>query len=411
MRRVVVTGLGAITPVGNNITDTWKNICDGVCGIDLIKNFDTENLPVHVAGEVKDFDPLQYIEKKEIRKTDIYCQFALGAAAQAMEDSKVMGTVAPERFGVYVGAGIGGFYTFVENTLNYYNGGTRKVSPHFIPKMIGNIAAGRIAMEYKAKGPSLAPVSACATGANAVGEAFHAIKDGYADVIIAGGAEAVIHPLTISGFANCKALSTTKDPKRASIPFDIDRNGFVMGEGSGMMVLEELEHAKARGAKIYAEFVGYGNTCDAYHVTAPDPEADGLTNAIKLAFNEAGVTENDSLYINAHGTSTHMNDSSETKAIKKALGDQAYKAAVSSTKSMTGHMLGATGAVEAIVSVLAISDGKIPPTIGTTNVDPECDLDYTIGNKAVDKKVTVAASTNLGFGGHDTCVVFKEYND
>ena len=366
MRRVVVTGLGAITPVGNNIEETWKNMCDGVCGIDTISRFDTSDLPVHVAGLVKDFDPVKYIEKREVRKTDLYCQYALGAAAQAVEDSGVLGTVDETRFGVYVGAGIGGLITFVENTENFLKGGSRKVSPHFIPKMIGNIAAGRIAIEYKAKGPSLAPVSACATGANAVGEAFHAIKDGYADVIIAGGAEAVIHPLTIAGFANCKALSTTENPKRASIPFDVDRNGFVMGEGAGMLVLEELEHAKARGAKIYAEFIGYGNTCDAYHVTAPDPEADGLANAIKLAFEEGNVSENDSIYINAHGTSTHMNDVTETMAIKKALGEQAKKAAISSTKSMTGHMLGATGAVEAIVAVLAVKEGKIPPTIGTT---------------------------------------------
>ena len=411
MRRVVVTGLGAITPVGNNVKDTWDNMCAGVCGIDTIKKFNTEDLPVHIAGEVKDFDPLLYLEKKELRKTDVYCQYALGAAAQAMEDSKVAGTVDEKRFGVYVGAGIGGLYTFVENTVNFYKGGTRKVSPHFIPKMIGNIAAGRIAIEYKAKGPSLAPVSACATGANAVGEAFHAIKDGYADVIIAGGAEAVIHPLTISGFANCKALSATDDPKKASIPFDVDRNGFVMGEGAGMLVLEELEHAKARGAKIYAEFAGYGNTCDAYHVTAPDPEADGLANAIKIAFEEGNVSDSDSIYINAHGTSTHMNDVTETMAIKKALGDRAKEISVSSTKSMTGHMLGATGAVEAMVAVLSVYDGKIPPTIGTKNVDPECDLDYTLGDKAVEKTVDVAASTNLGFGGHDTCLVFKAYKD
>ncbi len=411
MRRVVVTGLGAVTPVGNNVADTWNNMCAGVCGIDIIKKFDTSGLPVHIAGEVKDFDPLPYIEKREIRKTDVYCQYALAAAAQAMQDSGVAGTVEETRLGVYVGAGIGGLYTFVENTCNYYNGGTRKVSPHFIPKMIGNIAAGRIAIEYSAKGPTLAPVSACATGANAVGEAFHAIKDGYADVIIAGGAEAVIHPLTISGFANCKALSTTEDPKAASIPFDINRNGFVMGEGAGMLVLEELEHAKARGAKIYAEFAGYGNTCDAYHVTAPDPGADGLANAIKLAFAEGGVSDTDSVYINAHGTSTHMNDVTETNAIKKALGDRARDVSISSTKSMTGHMLGATGAVEAMVAVLSVYDGKIPPTIGTKTADPECDLDYTLGDKAVEKAVDVAASTNLGFGGHDTCLVFKAYKD
>lgn len=411
MRRVVVTGLGTISPVGNTVETAWENLCGGVCGINTITRFDTSDLPVHVAAEVKDFDPLQYIEKKELRKTDLYCQYALAAAAQAMEDSKIAGTVAEERLGVYFGAGIGGLLTFVENTQNLYNHGPRKVSPFFIPKMIGNIAAGRIAITYKAKGPSLAPVSACATGANAVGEAFHAIKDGYADAIIAGGAEAVLHPLTVAGFANCKALSTKEDPAAASIPFDKDRDGFVMGEGAAVLILEELEHAKARGAKIYAEFTGYGNTCDAYHVTAPDPDADGLANAIQIAFAEGGVTEEDSIYINAHGTSTHMNDVTETMAIKKALGEKAYHVSISSTKSMTGHMLGATGAFEAMAAVLSVKENLIPPTIGTKNVDPECDLDYTVGDKAVKKQLTAVASTNLGFGGHDTCIVFKAYKD
>ncbi|MGN1130286.1 MAG: beta-ketoacyl-ACP synthase II, partial [Ruminococcus sp.] len=270
-----------------------------------------------------------------------------------------------------------------------------------------NIACGQIAIKYNAQGPTLAPVSACATGSNAVGEAFHAIKDGYADAIITGGAENVVHPLTISGFANMKALSTTEDPKKASIPFDVNRNGFVMGEGAGILVLEEYEHAKARGAKIYAEMVGYGNTCDAHHVTAPSPDGEGLAEAIRIAFKEGNVTDDDVIYFNAHGTSTPMNDKTETMAIKSALGKKAYDVSVSSTKSMTGHMLGATGAVEAVVSVLAIKDGKIPPTIGTTELDPECDLDYTLG-EAKDRDITVAASTNLGFGGHDACVVFKK---
>ena len=407
MRRVVVTGIGAITPVGNDVPTMWDNMLKGVCGIDKITRFDTEDLPVKNAGEVKNFDPTTVVEKRDLRKTDMYTIYALGAASEAMNDSGLEGTVDPKRLGVYVGAGIGGLFTFIENTQAYLEKGPRKVSPHFIPKMIGNIACGQIAIKYNAQGPTLAPVSACATGSNAVGEAFHAIKDGYADAIITGGAEYVVHPLTISGFANMKALSTTEDPKKASIPFDVNRNGFVMGEGAGMLVLEEYEHAKARGAKIYAEMVGYGNTCDAHHVTAPSPDGEGLAEAIRIAFKEGNVTDDDVIYINAHGTSTPMNDKTETMAIKSALGEKAYDVSVSSTKSMTGHMLGATGAVEAVVSVLAVKDGKIPPTIGTTEVDPECDLDYTLG-QAKDREITVAASTNLGFGGHDACVVFKK---
>ncbi|MGN0489484.1 MAG: beta-ketoacyl-ACP synthase II [Ruminococcus sp.] len=407
MRRVVVTGIGAITPVGNDVAAMWSNMLDGVCGIDKITKFDTEDSAVKIAGEVKDFDPTTVVEKRDLRKTDMYTIFALGAAQEAMNDSGLAGTIDPKRLGVYVGAGIGGLYTFVENTQALIEKGARKVSPHFIPKMIGNIACGQIAIKYNAQGPTLAPVSACATGSNAVGEAFHAVKDGYADAIITGGAEYVVHPLTIAGFANMKALSTTEDPKKASIPFDVNRNGFVMGEGAGMLVLEEYEHAKARGAKIYAEMIGYGNTCDAHHVTAPSPDGEGLAEAIRIAFKEGNVTDNDVIYFNAHGTSTPMNDKTETMAIKSALGEKAYDVSVSSTKSMTGHMLGATGAVEAIVAVLALKDGKIPPTIGTTELDPECDLDYTLG-KAKERDITVAASTNLGFGGHDACVVFKK---
>lgn len=407
MRRVVVTGIGAITPVGNDVATMWSNMLQGVCGIDKITKFDTEDLAVKIAGEVKDFDPTTVVEKRDLRKTDMYTIFALGAAQEAMNDSGLADKIDPKRLGVYVGAGIGGLYTFVENTQALLEKGPRKVSPHFIPKMIGNIACGQIAIKYNAQGPTLAPVSACATGSNAIGEAFHAVKDGYADAIITGGAEYVVHPLTIAGFANMKALSTTEDPKKASIPFDVNRNGFVMGEGAGMLVLEEYEHAKARGAKIYAEMIGYGNTCDAHHVTAPSPDGEGLAEAIRIAFKEGNVTDDDVIYFNAHGTSTPMNDKTETMAIKSALGEKAYDVSVSSTKSMTGHMLGATGAVEAIVSVLAVKEGKIPPTIGTTDLDPECDLDYTLG-KAKDRDITIAASTNLGFGGHDACVVFKK---
>lgn len=407
MRRVVVTGMGAITPVGNDIDTMWANMLAGVNGVEKITSFDTSDLKVHLAGTVKNFEPEKYIEKRELRKLDIYCQYAIAAAQQAVDDSGILGNIDEERFGVYIGAGIGGLHSFVNNVTALNEGGPRKVSPFFIPMMIGNIATGNVAIRFNAKGVSLSVMSACATGTHSIGEAFHAIKDGYADAIIAGGTEAVIAPLTIAGFQNMKALSTNEDPETASRPFDKNRDGFVMGEGAGMLVLEEYEHAKARGAKIYAEFAGYGNTCDAHHVTAPDPEGAGLARAIKIAMAEAGTTDDDQLYINAHGTSTHLNDLTETMAFKSALGEKAYDANISSTKSMTGHMLGATGAIEAIVSVLTLRDGMIPPTIHLNEQDEELDLNYT-PNKAVKRDVTVAASTNLGFGGHDACVVFKK---
>ena len=407
MRRVVVPGMGAITPVGNDIDTMWANMLAGVNGVEKITSFDTSDLKVHLAGTVKNFEPEKYIEKRELRKLDIYCQYAIAAAQQAVDDSGILGNINEERFGVYIGAGIGGLHSFVNNVTALNEGGPRKVSPFFIPMMIGNIATGNVAIRFNAKGVSLSVMSACATGTHSIGEAFHAIKDGYADAIIAGGTEAVIAPLTIAGFQNMKALSTNEDPETASRPFDKNRDGFVMGEGAGMLVLEEYEHAKARGAKIYAEFAGYGNTCDAHHVTAPDPEGAGLARAIKIAMAEAGTTDDDQLYINAHGTSTHLNDLTETMAFKSALVEKAYYANISSTKSMTGHMLGATGAIEAIVSVLTLRDGMIPPTIHLNEQDEELDLNYT-PNKAVKRDVTVAASTNLGFGGHDACVVFKK---
>lgn len=407
MRRVVVTGMGAITPVGNDIDTMWANMLAGVNGVEKITAFDTSDLKVHLAGTVKNFEPEKYIEKRELRKLDIYCQYAIAAAQQAVDDSGILGNINEERFGVYIGTGIGGLHSFVNNVTALNEGGPRKVSPFFIPMMIGNIATGNVAIRFKAKGVSLSVMSACATGTHSIGEAFHAIKDGYADAIIAGGTESVIAPLTIAGFQNMKALSTNEDPETASRPFDKNRDGFVMGEGAGMLILEEYEHAKARGAKIYAEFAGYGNTCDAHHVTAPDPEGAGLARAIKIAMAEANTTDGDQLYINAHGTSTHLNDLTETMAFKSALGEKAYDANISSTKSMTGHMLGATGAIEAIVSVLTLRDGMIPPTIHLNEQDEELDLNYT-PNKAVKRDVTVAASTNLGFGGHDACVVFKK---
>lgn len=407
-RRVVVTGVGAITPVGNNVPDMWKNLVDGVCGIETITEFDTSDLKVHIAGSVKGFAPENFgIEKREARKLDLYCQYAIAAAQEAVDDSGIIGNIDENRFGVYIGAGIGGLHTFVDNTLAMDKGGAKKVSPFFIPMMIGNIATGNVAIRFGAKGVSLSVMSACATGTHSIGEAFHAVKDGYADAIIAGGTEAVIAPLTIAGFQNIKALSTNPDPKKASRPFDKNRDGFIMGEGAGMLILEEYEHAKARGAKIYAELSGYGNTCDAHHVTAPDPEGAGLARAIEIAFEEAQVADDAQIYINAHGTSTHLNDLTETMAFKKALGEKAYDANISSTKSMTGHMLGATGAVEAIASVMALKDGVIPPTINLDEPDEELDLNYT-PNKAVKRDVNVAASTNLGFGGHDACLVFKK---
>ncbi|MDO4892570.1 MAG: beta-ketoacyl-ACP synthase II [Eubacteriales bacterium] len=406
-RRVVVTGLGAVSPVGNDVPTMWKNMLDGVNGIETITAFDTSDLKVHIAGTVKNFEPEKYFEKREAKKLDVYCQYAIAAAQEAVDDSGILGKIDENRFGVYIGAGIGGLNTFINNTVNLENGGPRKVSPFFIPMMIGNIATGNVAIRFNAKGVSLSVMSACATGTNSIGEAFHAIKDGYADAIIAGGAEAVVARLTIAGFQNMKALSTNPDPAKASRPFDKDRDGFVMGEGAGMLILEEYEHAKARGAKIYAEFAGYGNTCDAHHVTAPDPEGAGLARAIEIAFKEANVADDAEVYINAHGTSTHLNDLTETMAIKTALGENAYKASVSSTKSMTGHMLGATGAIEAIAAVKAIEDGMIPPTINLDEPEEGLDLDYT-PKTAKKRGINVAASTNLGFGGHDACVVFKK---
>ena len=322
-----------------------------------------------------------------------------------------MGTIAEDRFGVYVGAGIGGMHAFTDNVLAMDKGGARKVSPYFVPMMIANIAAGTVAIRFKAKGVCVPIVTACATGSHSIGEAFHAIKNGYADAIIAGGAEAAVTPLSIAGFSNCKALTTNPDPKTASVPFDKRRDGFVIGEGAGILILEEYEHAKARGAKIYAEICGYGNTCDAHHITAPDPEAEGPSRAIKLAFEEAQVTDSDVIYINAHGTSTPLNDKTETKAIKLALGEErAREINISSTKSMTGHMLGAAGGVEGVVAALAIKEGIIPPTIGYEVPDEECDLNYT-PNKAEKKDITVAASTSLGFGGHNACIVFRKVEE
>ncbi len=406
-KRVVITGMGAVTPVGNDAQTFWDGLVSGKNGIGPITKFDASGFKVKLAAEVKDFHPEDYMEKPMIRKTDLYCQYAMAAAAQAVEDSGIEGKVGPERLGVYVGSGIGGMKTFIEECTKLNEFGPRKVSPFFIPKLISNIAAGNIAIRFNAQGPSMSIVTACATSANALGEAYRALQRGDADAMIAGGSEATINGLAVAGFTNCMALTETEDPLRASIPFDRERSGFVMGEGGAVLILEEYEHAAARGAKIYAELCGYGNTNDAYHMTAPEPEGIGAANAIRLAVKEAGVPADAKLYINAHGTGTALNDKTETLAFKKALGDQARSAMISSTKSMTGHMLGATGAAEAISAILALKTGVVPPTIGYREPDPECDLDY-VPNKARKAQADFALSTNLGFGGHNACLVFRK---
>ncbi len=408
MKRVVITGLGAITPVGCTVESFWDSLKNGKNGIDFITKFDTEGFTAKLAGEVRDFDPLLYMEKGDVRRTDKFVQYAIGAAVQAVEDSNLAENIAPERFGVYFGTGIGGMDTFIAEHNNLLNRGPQRVSPMFIPKMISNMAAGNISIKVGAKGPCISVSTACASGTTAIGEAYRAIKGGYADAIIAGGVEACVNPLAVAGFINCMALSESTDKDAASVPFDARRNGFIMGEGAGALIVEEYEHAVKRGAKIYAEVKGYGSTCDAFHVTAPDDSAESSARAIADCYAEAGgnfAPEN--IYINAHGTSTPLNDKTETRAIKNVFGDDAYKLHVSSTKSMTGHLLGAAGAVEGIAAVLAVRDDIIPPTIGYSEADPECDLDYT-PNVAVNTKVDIAFSNSLGFGGHNACVAFTK---
>lgn len=417
-KRVVITGMGVISSVGNDVPTFWKNLKDGVCGIELIDSFPTDNLPVKIAGKIKDFNPEDYgMDKPFIRKQDRFTQFGMAAAYQAVKDSGLVSegegaNIDPFRFGVYVGSGIGGFEVqFRETAKMIEDPSGQWISPLFIPTMISNIAAGHIAIKHHAQGPCLDIVTACATSSHCLGEAFHAIRNGYADAIIAGGCENATIPLGIVGFANAKALTRVDNPKYASLPFNKNRQGFVMGDGAGILILEELEHAKARGARIYGEMVGYGNTCDAYHATAPRPDGSTQAKCIKLALEEAGFDEKkDNLYINAHGTGTHLNDVAETIAYKAALGDFAYKAHISSIKSMTGHMFGAAGAAEAIATVLALKDGIIPPTINLDCPDPECDLDYT-PNVALKSDITLGISDSLGFGGHNACVAFRRYED
>ncbi len=405
MRRVVITGLGVVSPVGIGLPSFWGGLTKGKSGIGEITRFDTTDFKVKIAAEVKDFDPLNYMDKFESKKTDLYTQFAIAAADEAMADSGLK--LKGERLGVYVGSGIGGIVTFYNETVKLQTKGPGRVSPLFIPMMISNIAAGTIAIRHQAQGPCLPVVTACATGTHSIGEAYRAIAHGYADAILTGGTEAAINQMTIAGFTNCLALTTRNDIARASIPFDRERDGFVVGEGAGILVLEAYDHALARDAKIYGEIKGYGNTSDAHHLTAPHPEGIQAGRAIGLAIAEAGWTGDEKIYINAHGTSTPLNDKTETMAIKHALGERAYEAKISSTKSMTGHMLGATGAVEAIATVMTLKTGIVPPTIGYREKDPDCDLDY-VPNFAQKTDSCVALSNSFGFGGQNAALALAK---
>ena len=411
MKRVVITGIGCITPLGNNVDTMWSNLLKGTCAIDKIKNINTDNLTVKVAAEVMGFNPEDFgIEKAMIRHNDRYALYAIAAATQAMQDSAltVDKDVDPSRFGCAIGSGIGGIQTFCREHASMLENGPRRVSPLFIPEMIANIASGNVATVFHAEGPNLPVVTACATGTHSVGEAYRMIKEGRADAMITGGTEAAICEIAIAGFANSKALSISEDPMAASLPFDARRKGFVMGEGSGVMILEDYELAKRRGAHIYAEVCGYGNSCDAFHYTAPRADAKCATNAIRWALEEAGFKHGEKVYINAHGTGTPLNDKTETLAIKQAMGeDEARKAVISSTKSMHGHMLGATGAVEMVICAKTLQEGKVAPTIHLDQPDPECDLDYT-PHTARDFAADLTISNSFGFGGQNACVALRK---
>ena len=406
-RRVVVTGLGVVSPVGSNMETAWNNLVSGYNGIGPITYFDTTNYKAKLGAQVQGFAPMQYMDRSETLRSDKFAQYAMGAAVQAVEESGVIGTLPPERVAVYFGSGIGGLNTVSTEISKLESRGPHRVSPLCVPMMIANMAAGMIAIRYNCQGAALPAVTACASGSNAIGEALRVIRHGYADAVITGGAEASIVPVGIAGFINMKALSVAEDPNAASLPFDARRGGFVIGEGAAALVLEEYEHAKARGAKIYGELCGYGSTCDAYHITAPHPEALGGARAMEQALTEAGYNGTESVYINAHGTGTPLNDVGETKAIKKALGEeQARKALISSTKSMTGHMLGAAGAIEAIVCLKTLETGVVPPTINLLEPDPACDLNY-VPNTAVQADIELCISNSLGFGGHNASLAFR----
>ena len=410
MRRVVVTGVGCISPMGNSVDALWNGLLEGRCAIDFIKTLDATDLPVKVAAEVKDFKPEEFgIDRPMIRHNDRYALYALAAATQAMHDSglEVGRDVDPSRLGCAIGSGVGGIQTLCREHSSMLKEGSRGVSPLFIPEMIANIASGNVAILFHAEGPNLPVVTACATGTHSLGEAYRMIREGRADAMITGGAEAAVCEIAISGFANSKALSTCEDPMAASLPFDARRKGFVIGEGSGIMILEEYEAARRRGAHIYAEVCGYGNSCDAYHYTAPRADAKSATNCIKWALEEAGYREGEKVYVNAHGTGTPLNDKAETLAIKQAFGlEAARRAVISSTKSMTGHMLGATGAIELIVCAKTLQDGKVAPTIHLDQPDPECDLDYT-PHTARDYAADITVSNSFGFGGQNACVAMR----
>ena len=410
-RRVVITGLGEITPIGNTVEEFWKGIKSSKCGIDKITQFDTENYKVKLAGEVKGYNPEEYFDKRSSKRLDKFSQFAIVASKEAMKDSGI----TPEntdmtRVGVIISSGIGGLATIERENANLIQKGPDRVSPMYIPMCIGNMAAGNVAIELGAKGESVSMVTACASGTHSIGEAYRMIKHGYEDVIFAGGTEASITPTGIAGFTNIKALTQETNPNRASIPFDKERSGFVMGEGAGVLVLEELEHAKSRNAKIYAEVVGYGATSDAYHITSPSPDGEGAARAMKRAIEDAKAKPEDITYINAHGTSTHLNDAGETSAIKLAFGEASKKVMVSSSKGNTGHLLGAAGGVEAVVCVKAVEDNFVPPTINYKVPDEECDLDI-VPNEGRNMEVNYAMSNSLGFGGHNSSIIFKKYKD
>ena len=408
-RRVVVTGLGAITPLGNDVETTWNNIVSGVSGIGPLTRVNADDFPAKVAAEVKDFDPTAYLDKKDARKMDRFAQFAVAASIMAVKDADLdINEENSERIGVWIGSGIGGMETFETQHNNFLQKGYRRVSPFFVPMLIPDMAAGQVSITLGARGVNSCTVTACATGTNSIGDAFKVIQRGDAIAMITGGAEAPITNMSVAGFCANTALSTNPDPKTACRPFDADRDGFILGEGAGIIVLEELEHALARGAHIYAEIVGYGSTGDAYHITAPAPGGEGGARAMKMAINDGGLKPEEIDYINAHGTSTGYNDKFETAAIKSVFEDHATKLAISSTKSMTGHLLGAAGGVEAIISVLSIKEGIIPPTINYHTPDPECDLDY-VPNEARKQDINVALSNSLGFGGHNATIVFKKY--
>lgn len=409
MNRVVITGMGAVTPLGNNVTDFWNGIKNGQHGFAPITKFDASETGITVAAEVKDFDPSQFMDRKEYKRMDLYSQYAVAASVQAVADSGLeVDKIDATRFGVMIGSGIGGLNEMESGIIKMHNKGPKRVPPLFVPMTIGNMAAGNTSIKVGAKGISLDIVTACASATNSIGEAYRNIKHGYSDVILAGGAEGTICEIGIAGFAALTALSESEDPDRASIPFDKERNGFVMGEGAGVLMLESLEHAKARGANILAEVVGYGSNSDAYHMTAPTEDGSGAGKAMQMALADAGITPDQVDYINAHGTSTPANDSSETKAIKYALGEAAEKVAISSTKSMTGHLLGAAGGIESVACVKAIQEGFLPPTLGLRVPDEKCDLDY-VANTGRPKEITYALNNSLGFGGHNAVLCFKKW--